>query len=180
VNENDDADFWLQVEVRIWNPKTTKSTALQDPLRHYLHHCIAHSIAGRHDTGNVGRTDLFFLYCLVTNSRCNLAYCLADFFHKAIYARPTAFLVGGSFISTIVLHFGGEEEELHRGCTYEVYRHDGMSKDGFRHSSATISLHRPVGPPVGTTPPGVDPDLVDFEQQQQFPQPFQQVPDIAS
>jgi hypothetical protein len=72
MNENGDADFWLQVGVGIWNPKTTKSTSFRDPLHRYLHRCIAHSIANNHDIGNVGRINPFFLYYLVTNRRCNL------------------------------------------------------------------------------------------------------------
>jgi hypothetical protein len=101
VNTHDDAEFWSQIGVGVWNPRTTKSTQIRDPLHRYIHRCLSHSIAGRHETGTVGRADLFLLYCIVTGARCNLAYCLAEFFCKAKHARQSSFLVGGSFISTI-------------------------------------------------------------------------------
>jgi hypothetical protein len=176
VNSTDDADFWGEVGLGVWNPKSIKSTQLRDPLHRHLHRCIAHSISGRHDTDNVGRTDFFFLYCLVTGARCNLAYCLADFFRKAISARPTSFLVGGSFIWTIARYFGVKK----RGCTeapvvqpvdMTVCRRMGFVTDVplfcfIDRWNRILSPYRP----------GLDPNLEDFaaQQHQHFQMPHVQ------
>ncbi|KAJ0795672.1 hypothetical protein HanPI659440_Chr04g0153161 [Helianthus annuus] len=98
--------FWHEIGEGPYNPTVTKATHLRDPFHRYFHRVLAHTIAGRGEgTAVCTVKDLFFLYCLVHQKRCNLAYALALFFTTCTGSRVTSRICGGSYITQLAHSF---------------------------------------------------------------------------
>ena len=65
LDENECQAAWAQIGEGIYNPSSTKSTKLRDPLYRYIHRLLTYSLNQRHDSsGVVGLKDLVVLHCI--------------------------------------------------------------------------------------------------------------------
>ena len=64
--------------------RQVRAREIRDPLHRYLHRCITYSIAARAKSNEwVTKTDLFYLYCLITGTPCALHRCVAELYSSA-------------------------------------------------------------------------------------------------
>ncbi|KAJ0441972.1 hypothetical protein HanIR_Chr16g0803871 [Helianthus annuus] len=98
--------FWHEIGEGPYNPTVTKATHLRDPFHRYFHRVLTHTISGWGEgTAVCTLKDLFFLYCLVHQKRCNLAYALALFFTTCTGSRVASRICGGSYITQLARSF---------------------------------------------------------------------------
>ncbi|KAD2804614.1 hypothetical protein E3N88_37991 [Mikania micrantha] len=97
-------ELWAEIGTGIYRPKATKRTQMKDPLHRYIHRAISNTISARgFSTGVVSAKDMFFLFCLIRNQPCNLAFSLAQFFSTCFGRTHKSPIVGGSYITQLAI-----------------------------------------------------------------------------
>ncbi|KAK9062062.1 hypothetical protein SSX86_019247 [Deinandra increscens subsp. villosa] len=80
----------------------SKASDIRDPLYRYFHRLIACGINGRKDsTDKCNFRDVFYLRCLLTHRRCNLARCLAAYSSSYYHRQSRGSLLGGPYVTRI-------------------------------------------------------------------------------
>ncbi|KAJ0897938.1 hypothetical protein HanRHA438_Chr08g0351231 [Helianthus annuus] len=104
VNERQAA--WAQIGEGIYNPSSTKSTKLRDPLYRYIHRLLTYSLNQRHDSsGVVGLKDLVVLHCIHNQKPLDVPYLLLRNMHLNRLAHaPTPIFFGG-WVYRLFKHF---------------------------------------------------------------------------
>ena len=129
-----DITFWGQIGVAShhYNPSSTKSTFIRDPVLRLLHRFIAHSIAGRQrSTGVVTKTDLFYLWCLVQGQHCNLGYWFIQAVQKLDKPKGNAvkrYIAFGSYISNLARNLNALHPQAHLVKQMEPIDEDMLKK----------------------------------------------------
>ncbi|KAJ0534021.1 hypothetical protein HanIR_Chr09g0415051 [Helianthus annuus] len=77
LDENERQAAWAQIGEGIYNPSSTKSTKLRDPLYRYIHRLLTYSLNQHHDSnGVVGLKDLVVLHCIHNRKPLDVPYLL--------------------------------------------------------------------------------------------------------
>ena len=97
---------WAQIGEGIYNPSSTKSTKLRDPLYRYIHRLLTYSLNQRHDSsGVVGLKDLVVLHCIHNQKPLDVPYLLLRNMHLNRLAHaPTPIFFGG-WVYRLFKHF---------------------------------------------------------------------------
>ncbi|KAJ0540274.1 hypothetical protein HanHA300_Chr08g0296381 [Helianthus annuus] len=106
LDENDRQAAWAQIGEGIYNPSSTKSTKLRDPLYRYIHRLLTYSLSQRHDSsGVVGLKDLVVLHGIHNRRALDVPYLLLRNMHLNRLARaPTPIFFGG-WVYRLFKHF---------------------------------------------------------------------------
>ncbi|MFS8003211.1 hypothetical protein Hanom_Chr13g01211221 [Helianthus anomalus] len=89
LGENERQAAWAQIVDGHYNPSSTKSTKLRDPLYRYIHRVITYSLSQRHDSsGVVGLRDLVSppLHSQPQTPRCSFPPTLKHALEQACYS----------------------------------------------------------------------------------------------
>ncbi|KAJ0880663.1 hypothetical protein HanRHA438_Chr10g0465771 [Helianthus annuus] len=97
LSENERQAAWAQIGDGQYNPSSTKSTRLRDPLYRYIHRVLSYSLSQRHDSsGVVGLRDLIVLNCIHTRRHLDVPYLLLRNMHwNRLATPPTPIFFGG-------------------------------------------------------------------------------------
>ncbi|KAJ0567419.1 hypothetical protein HanIR_Chr06g0284571 [Helianthus annuus] len=96
LDENARQATWAQIGEGFYNPSSTKSTKLRDPLYRYIHRFLAYSLSQRHDSsGVVGLRDLVVLHCIHTRRPLDVPFLLLHNMHlNRLGHAPTPIFYG--------------------------------------------------------------------------------------
>ncbi|KAJ0618264.1 hypothetical protein HanLR1_Chr02g0048921 [Helianthus annuus] len=98
LSEDECQATWAQIGEGHYNPSSTKSTKLRDPLCRYIHRVLTYSLRKRLDSsGVVGLRDLIVLHCIHTRRHLDVPYLLLRNMHWNQLATPPTpiFFAGG-------------------------------------------------------------------------------------
>ncbi|KAJ0627425.1 hypothetical protein HanHA89_Chr01g0025231 [Helianthus annuus] len=115
LNENECQAAWAQIGEGHYNPSSTKSTKLRDPLYRYIHRVLGYSLSQRHSGGVVGLRDLIVLHCIHNRRHLDVPFLLLRNMHLNQLAHaPTPIFF--------------------RGWVYRLYRHSVNIPRSFERS----------------------------------------------
>ncbi|KAL0354747.1 UNVERIFIED_CONTAM: Retrovirus-related Pol polyprotein from transposon.6 [Sesamum radiatum] len=104
---------------RVYDSSKTKDTYVRDPALKYLHRFLAFTFSGRKDSSAaLNKTELFFLWSMLTHTRINLGFWVASQFQIIISKKRP--LILGSLITHIALNaqlIDLTTTHLHIACT---------------------------------------------------------------
>ncbi|KAM0013005.1 hypothetical protein Hdeb2414_s0046g00747361 [Helianthus debilis subsp. tardiflorus] len=106
LDENARQAAWAQTGDGIYNPSSTKSTKLRDPLYRYIHRLLTYSLSQRHDSsGVVGLRDLVVLHCIHNRRPLDVPFLLLrNMHHNRLAHAPTPIFYGG-WVYRLFKHF---------------------------------------------------------------------------
>ena len=101
------AAAWNRIASGPYDPSSSKSTKLRDPLHRYIHRLVSHTVNQRGmSSGVVNLRDLWCLDCIINNNPCNLGYLFAQLLHTNARAGPATPLFGGGWIVQLYANLG--------------------------------------------------------------------------
>ncbi|KAF5768592.1 hypothetical protein HanXRQr2_Chr14g0638171 [Helianthus annuus] len=97
LDENERQAAWAQIGEGHYNPSSTKSTKLRDPLYRYIHRVLSYSLSQRHDSGGVvGLKDLIVLHYIHTRRHLDVPFVQLRNMHlNRLACAPTPIFFGG-------------------------------------------------------------------------------------
>lgn len=100
--------YWTQIGIGPYSsPNIPKSKKLRDPLHRVLHRAIVHSLTARGESpGSVTLADIFYLFCLIEQRPCQLAWCLAKFLFSTRTSRHNQAIYGGGYVTVLADSMG--------------------------------------------------------------------------
>ncbi|KAM0046843.1 hypothetical protein Hdeb2414_s0009g00321331 [Helianthus debilis subsp. tardiflorus] len=106
LDENPRQAAWAQNGEGFYNPSSTKSTKLRDPLYRYNHRLLAYSLSQRHDSSGVVRLrDLVVLHCIHTRRPLDVPFLLLRNMHLNRLAHAPTPIFYGEWVYRLFKHF---------------------------------------------------------------------------
>lgn len=104
----DEAEWWTTIANGSYTPISASEGCIRSFIHRFIHRLIAFSFSQKKDGDNIPMLDIFFLWCITTQSNfCHLPYCVADFhIDRAGKNRTEVSIYGGMLVTKLAWSYG--------------------------------------------------------------------------